>query len=105
MSNAPPDDAPERQPDVNPYQPPATTGRVAKVAKRGLSGGLVGCLVVLASLIAFVGTCVPVGFGIAMQNNRASESFLLVGCLVGLMVAIGTGYGVARALGAGGKKR
>ena len=61
---------------------------------------LVG-LVVLSSLTAFIGTCVPIGYiGFAMPQlvGKDPAVFLIIGCGVGIVVAICVGYFVSKAL-------
>jgi len=63
----------------------------------------IAALTVVSSLIAFAATCFPigsVGMLIRVQADPLSQALLigLVGCLVGIIAAIGTGLFVAKAL-------
>lgn len=83
-------------PDPNPFEPPrAAGGKPRRPAYRPLPlvGQIAGRLVVLlAGVIAFVGTCVPIG---AAAFNRSDTLFGLA-WLIGLAAAVLAGWGTFR---------
>lgn len=89
---------PQRPPEPNPYEPPhAPTGR--PVTRRSAAVTVLGTVVgvgtvALASVIAFVVTCFPLGFaafGVADGGRWWSGFVLAMPWLIGLACGIGTG--------------
>lgn len=84
-------------PEPNPYEPPhAPTGPPAAKRSPALSALATGTgviLVFVSSLIAFVGTCVPLGFvTLGAMDNPNARGLIVLPWLVGL--ACGAGAGV-----------
>ena len=95
MSSDPPDQAPT---PTNPYKPPDTRPErpfsVATFLVRLVGVGITA----LASLIAFVATCVPVGIAalVLSPDRNGAPIWLIIGVLAGLVVAGFVGYWLTR---------
>jgi len=98
MDAAPPD--PPKVPEPNPFEPPrAATPRKGSATAVSFLGKLAGALfVVLASSIAFVATCYPIGLiGMSKVPGDYGPAILITACTVGGVVAIGVGYLLSKA--------
>jgi len=87
MDVKPPDPSEKRE--TKPFETQGGRPRIGSPTPGrflGLGGGF---LVALSSLIAFVATCAPIGlFG----NNGPMEISLVIGCVMGAVVAIVVGF-------------
>ncbi len=100
MDAHPPDRTETPKPD--PYEPPRSSPDRPRPPSSPLAKLAAVFLVILASLIAFVATCFPVGWGLAASDFGGSRyNFLIpfaLACAVGGVVAAITGFLLARML-------
>lgn len=89
-------------PEPNPFEPPRTPGgKPIRRAYRPVSlvGKVAGGVAVLLSgLIAFVGTCFPLGFGAFAFGGEGNLAgfFLVMAWLIGAVVALLAAFGAFR---------
>lgn len=107
-------DPPEPEPRPNFFEPPRPRDLSprpwAEVFDRVVMWVVLSPVILMASGVAFVATCLPVGAILQVSTSRHGDPAgadwkIIVACLVGGVAALGAAYALIRAIrGAGDRK-